>query len=223
VDKKHILVVDDEKALRSLIRDYLIKANYSVSEAANGEDAVEVFFNQKIDLIILDIMMPGMNGYEVLTEIRKHTDVPVIMLTAKDDEESEILGFNLKADDYVTKPFSAKALMARIEAVFRRYLKEGEHERIGVLEYNKSKYDIILDNKPLNLTKREFELFTYLFINQGIVLTREKILNNVWGFNYEGDIRTVDVYIKELRKKLTNKADYIKTIRGVGYEFEAQE
>lgn len=222
MNKKHILIVDDEQALRELVRDYLLKANYSVSEAVHGEEALAVYFSAKIDLVVLDIMMPKMNGYEVLLEIRRHADTPVIMLTAKGDEGSEVQGFRLKADDYVVKPFSAKALLARIEAVLRRYRMDFDREKIGVLEYDKNRYDVVLEGESLNLSKKEFELFTYLLQNKNIVLSREQLLNNVWGYQYEGELRTVDTYIKMLRKRLTPKADYIKTVRGVGYKFEAK-
>lgn len=222
MNKKHILIVDDEQALRELVRDYLLKANYSVSEAVHGEEALAVYFSAKIDLVVLDIMMPKMNGYEVLSEIRRHADTPVIMLTAKGDEGSEVQGFRLKADDYVVKPFSAKALLARIEAVLRRYRMDFDREKIGVLEYDKNRYDVVLEGESLNLSKKEFELFTYLLQNKNIVLSREQLLNNVWGYQYEGELRTVDTYIKMLRKRLTPKADYIKTVRGVGYKFEAK-
>lgn len=222
MNKKHILIVDDEQALRELVRDYLLKANYSVSEAVHGEEALAVYFSAKIDLVVLDIMMPKMNGYEVLSEIRRHADTPVIMLTAKGDEGSEVQGFRLKADDYVVKPFSAKALLARIEAVLRRYRMDFDREKIGVLEYDKNRYDVVLEGESLNLSKKEFELFTYLLQNKNIVLSREQLLNNVWGYQYEGELRTVDTYIKMLRKRLTPKADYIKTVRGVGYKFEAR-
>lgn len=222
MNKKHILIVDDEQALRELVRDYLLKANYSVSEAVHGEEALAVYFSAKIDLVVLDIMMPKMNGYEVLSEIRRHADTPVIMLTAKGDEGSEVQGFRLKADDYVVKPFSAKALLARIEAVLRRYRMDFDREKIGVLEYDKNRYDVVLEGESLNLSKKEFELFTYLLQNKNIVLSREQLLNNVWGYQYEGELRTVDTYIKMLRKRLTPKADYIKTVRGVGYKFEVR-
>jgi DNA-binding response OmpR family regulator len=217
------LVIDDERAIRDLLRDYLRKSNYRVSVAANGEDALELFYKDKIDLIVLDIMMKKMNGHEVLRHIRERADCPVIMLTARDDEESELRSFQLNADDYVTKPFSAKTLLARIEALLRRHRRERLQSSVGILEYHYDLYDVTWKGQSLSLGVKEFELFSCFLRNKGLLLSREQILDQVWGFHYEGGLRTVDAYIKSLRKKLPKEANYIRTVRGVGYRFEVPE
>ena len=219
-----ILVVDDEARMRKLVKDFLVRAGYSVVEAADGEEAVNVFYEQKdIALIILDVMMPKMNGYEVCEEIRRESRVPVIMLTAKSDERDELKGFDLGIDEYVTKPFSPKILVARVEAILRRS-GAGKTEDImdlGGIRVDKSAHEVTIDGKSLELSFKEFELLTYFMENNGIALSREKILNNVWNYDYYGDARTIDTHVKKLRSKLGDKGELIKTIWGMGYKFEA--
>ena len=219
-----ILVVDDEARMRKLVKDFLVRSGYSVVEAADGEEAVNVFYEQKdIALIILDVMMPKMNGYEVCEEIRRESRVPVIMLTAKSDERDELKGFDLGIDEYVTKPFSPKILVARVEAILRRS-GAGKTEDImdlGGIRVDKSAHEVTIDGKSLELSFKEFELLTYFMENNGIALSREKILNNVWNYDYYGDARTIDTHVKKLRSKLGDKGELIKTIWGMGYKFEA--
>ncbi len=219
-----ILVVDDEARMRKLVKDFLVRAGYSVVEAADGEEAVNVFYEQKdIALIILDVMMPKMNGYEVCEEIRRESRVPIIMLTAKSDERDELKGFDLGIDEYVTKPFSPKILVARVEAILRRS-GAGKTEDImdlGGIRVDKSAHEVTIDGKSLELSFKEFELLTYFMENNGIALSREKILNNVWNYDYYGDARTIDTHVKKLRSKLGDKGELIKTIWGMGYKFEA--
>ena len=219
-----ILVVDDEARMRKLVKDFLVRSGYSVVEAADGEEAVNVFYEQKdIALIILDVMMPKMNGYEVCEEIRRESRVPIIMLTAKSDERDELKGFDLGIDEYVTKPFSPKILVARVEAILRRS-GAGKTEDImdlGGIRVDKSAHEVTIDGKSLELSFKEFELLTYFMENNGIALSREKILNNVWNYDYYGDARTIDTHVKKLRSKLGDKGELIKTIWGMGYKFEA--
>ena len=219
-----ILVVDDEARMRKLVKDFLVRSGYSVVEAADGEEAVNVFYEQKdIALIILDVMMPKMNGYEVCEEIRRESRVPIIMLTAKSDERDELKGFDLGIDEYVTKPFSPKILVARVEAILRRS-GAGKTEEImdlGGIRVDKSAHEVTIDGKSLELSFKEFELLTYFMENNGIALSREKILNNVWNYDYYGDARTIDTHVKKLRSKLGDKGELIKTIWGMGYKFEA--
>ncbi|MCD8124657.1 MAG: response regulator transcription factor [Lachnospiraceae bacterium] len=219
-----ILVADDEARMRKLVKDFLTKSGYQVVEAADGEKAVEMFFNdKKIDLVILDVMMPGMNGWEVLETIRRYSKVPVIMLTAKSEERDELKGFELGVDEYITKPFSPRILVARVEALLRR--ANGEQQdvlSVGGIEINKSAHLVTVDGERLELSFKEFELLTYFVENQGIVLSREVILNNVWNYNYFGDARTIDTHVKKLRSKMGAKGDYIKTVWGMGYKFEIE-
>ena len=218
-----ILVVDDEARMRKLVRDFLVRDGYTVAEAADGEEALSVFYDQKdIALIILDVMMPKMDGYEVCEEIRRVSKVPIIMLTAKSDERDELRGFDLGIDEYVTKPFSPKILVARVEAILRRS-GAGRAEdtlELGGIKIDKSAHEVTIDGKSVELSFKEFELLTYFMENNGIALSREKILNNVWNYDYFGDARTVDTHIKKIRSKLGDKGDCIKTIWGVGYRFE---
>ena len=217
-----VLIADDEARMRKLVRDFLVKAGYQVVEAADGEEAVETVFNDsKIDLILLDVMMPKMDGWEVLKTVRKYSKIPVIMLTAKSDERDELRGFELGVDEYVTKPFSPKVLVARVDALLRR--TNGEPQEVlsvGGIEINKAAHIVTVDGKELDLSFKEFELLQYFLENQGIALSREVILNNVWNYNYYGDARTIDTHVKKLRSKMGEKGNYIKTVWGMGYKFE---
>ena len=217
-----VLVVDDESRMRKLIKDFLAQKGYSILEAGDGEEAVEIFFQQKdIALILLDVMMPKMDGWEVLKTIRLHSKVPIIMLTARGEERDELQGFDLGVDEYISKPFSPKILVARVEAILRRSNHVvGEVMNVGGIEINKAAHQVTIDGKPIELSYKEFELLTYFVENQGIALSREKILNNVWNYDYFGDARTIDTHVKKLRSKLGEKGDYIKTIWGMGYKFE---
>ena len=222
-DKLKILVVDDESRMRKLVRDFLVKQNYDVLEAGDGEEAVDIFFREKdIALIILDVMMPKMDGWQVCREIRAYSKVPIIMLTAKSDERDELQGFDLGVDEYITKPFSPKILVARVEAILRRsnLLTSEDIISAGGIELNKSAHQVKIDGKDIELSFKEFELLAYFMENQGIALSREKILNNVWNYDYFGDARTIDTHVKKLRSKLGEKGELIKTIWGMGYKFE---
>lgn len=222
MDKLKILVVDDEQRMRKLVRDFLVKQNFEVMEAGDGEEAVDLFYaNKDIALIILDVMMPKMDGWQVCREIRKYSQVPIIMLTAKSDEKDELQGFDLGVDEYVSKPFSPKILVARVEAIFRRTnaLEEGVKE-VGGIVLNQAAHEVKIDGKNIELSYKEFELLTYFINNQGVALSRERILNNVWNYDYFGDARTIDTHVKKLRSKLGDKGEYIKTIWGMGYKFE---
>ena len=219
-----ILVVDDEARMRKLVRDFLVRDGYTVAEAADGEEALSVFYDQKdIALIILDVMMPKMDGYEVCEEIRRVSKVPIIMLTAKSDERDELRGFDLGIDEYVTKPFSPKILVARVEAILRRSGagKAEDTLELGGIKIDKSAHEVTIDGKSVELSFKEFELLTYFMENNGIALSREKMLNNVWNYDYYGDARTIDTHVKKLRSKLGEKGDLIRTIWGMGYKFEA--
>ena len=222
MEKLKILVVDDEARMRKLVKDFLVKSNFDVLEAGDGEEAVDQFYeNKDVALIILDVMMPKMDGWEVVREIRKYSQVPIIMLTAKSDEKDELLGFELGVDEYISKPFSPKILVARVEAVLRRtnQLDDGDIE-VGGIYINQSAHEVKIDGKPIELSFKEFELLTYFVTNQGVALSRERILNNVWNYDYFGDARTIDTHVKKLRNKLGDKGEYIKTIWGMGYKFE---
>ena len=223
MDKLKILVVDDESRMRKLVRDFLVKQNFDVLEAGDGEEAVDIFFREKdIALIILDVMMPKMDGWQVCREIRAYSKVPIIMLTAKSDERDELQGFDLGVDEYITKPFSPKILVARVEAILRRsnLLTNEDIISAGGIELNKSAHQVKIDGKDIELSFKEFELLAYFMENQGIALSREKILNNVWNYDYFGDARTIDTHVKKLRHKLGEKGELIKTIWGMGYKFE---
>lgn len=218
-----VLVVDDESRMRKLVRDFLVKDGYSVVEAADGEEAVDVFMSDKdISLIILDVMMPKLDGYGVAEEVRKMSDVPIIMLTAKSDERDELRGFDLGIDEYITKPFSPRILVARVEAVLRRTQADEDSNVISVdgIEMDIAAHQVKVDGEPIELSYKEFELLNYFLQNRGVALSREKILNNVWNYDYFGDARTIDTHVKKLRSKLGSKGDYIKTIWGMGYKFE---
>jgi len=222
MDRIKIMVVDDESRMRKLVHDFLAKNHYEVLEAENGEQAVDLFFEQKkIDLIILDVMMPKMDGWQVCKEIRQYSSVPIIMLTAKSDERDELLGFELGVDEYISKPFSPKILVARVEAVLRRAgTVAAEITEIGGIVLDKSAHTVSIDGEQIDLSVKEFELLTYFIDNKGMALSRERILNNVWNYDYFGDARTIDTHVKKLRSKMGAKGDYIKTIWGMGYKFE---
>lgn len=224
MERYKILVVDDESRMRKLVKDFLIKNNYDVMEAENGEQALDLFYAHKdISLIILDVMMPKMDGWQVCKEIREYSKVPIIMLTAKSDEQDELLGFKLGVDEYISKPFSPKILVARVEAILRRSVQKEQEE---ILEYggvvlNKSAHQVFIDGSLVELSYKEFELLTFFLENKGIALSREKILNSVWNYDYFGDARTIDTHVKKLRSKMGEKGELIKTIWGMGYKLEA--
>ena len=221
-----VLVVDDEARMRKIVKDFLLAKDYKVVEASNGEEAIDIMYEDKdIDLVLLDVMMPKMDGWETCREIRKVSQVPIIMLTAKSDETDELLGYNLGIDEYITKPFSPKILVARIDAILRRTNKLNEEDIItaGSLTINKTSHVVSVDGKPIELSFKEFELLCYFAENKGIALSREKILNNVWNYDYFGDARTIDTHVKKIRSKLGDCGDYIKTIWGMGYKFEVDE
>ena len=226
MDKLKILVVDDESRMRKLVKDFLVKRNFEVLEAENGADAIDVFFSEKdIALVILDVMMPKMDGWQVCREIRQYSKVPIIMLTAKSDEKDELQGFDLGVDEYITKPFSPKILVARVEAILRRsnVLAADDTMEAGGIELNKAAHEVLIDGKSVELSYKEFELLAYFMSNQGVALSRERILNNVWNYDYFGDARTIDTHVKKLRSKLGAKGEYIKTIWGMGYKFEVDQ
>lgn len=223
MDKLKVLVVDDESRMRKLVKDFLIKSNYEVLEAEDGAIAVDMFFKESdISLIILDVMMPKMDGWQVCREIRAYSKVPIIMLTAKSDERDELQGFDLGVDEYISKPFSPKILVARVEAILRRtnQIATDDLLEVGGISINKSAHIVTIDGKEIELSFKEFELLTYFLENKGIALSREKILNNVWNYDYFGDARTIDTHVKKLRSKMGEKGDLIKTIWGMGYKFE---
>ena len=226
MEKLKIMVVDDEARMRKLVKDFLVKSNFDVLEAGDGEEAVDKFYeNKDIALILLDVMMPKMDGWEVVREIRKYSQVPIIMLTAKSDEKDELLGFELGVDEYISKPFSPKILTARVDALIRRSYSIDSSEMIDVggIVINKAAHIVKINDEEIELSFKEFELLTYFVDNKGIALSREKILNNVWNYDYFGDARTIDTHVKKLRKKLGDKGDYIKTIWGMGYKFEVED
>lgn len=224
MNKLKILVVDDESRMRKLVKDFLVKQNYEVLEAGDGSEALDIFFaNQDIALMILDVMMPKMDGWQVCREVRNCSKIPIIMLTARTDERDELQGFQLGVDEYIAKPFSPKILVARVEAILRRTGQVSESE---VLEYggillDKAAHVVTIDGVPIDLSFKEFELLAYLMENKGLALSREKILNSVWNYDYFGDARTIDTHVKKLRSKMGDKGELIKTIWGMGYKFEA--
>ena len=225
MDKTKILVVDDESRMRKLVKDFLVRQGYTVLEAADGMEAMDYFYEDKdIALIILDVMMPKMDGWQVCREIRMHSKVPIIMLTARSEERDELQGFDLGVDEYISKPFSPKILVARVEAILRRTQGSGNTDEIsaGGIVVDKAAHTVMSDGSPVDLSFKEFELLTYFIENQGIALSREKILNSVWNYDYFGDARTIDTHVKKLRSKLGDKGEYIKTIWGMGYKFEVE-
>ncbi len=221
----YILVVDDESRMRKLIKDFLVAKGYSILEAEDGEKALQVFQenSEKISLILLDVMMPKLDGWSVLRQIRQTSKVPIIMLTARGEEQDELFGFELGVDEYISKPFSPKILVARVEAILKRV--QGNTQDVkdcGGIEINKEGRTVTVEGKTLELSLREYELLVYLVENENIALSRDKILNNVWNYDYYGDSRTIDSHIKKIRHKLGKRGKYIKTIRGVGYKFEVK-
>ena len=226
MDTLQILVVDDESRMRKLVRDFLEREGFQVLEAGDGMEAMDVFYGNKgIDLIILDVMMPKMDGWQVCREIRQESQVPIIMLTARSEERDELQGFNLGVDEYISKPFSPKILVARVSAILRRSGGIGAADIVnaGGIELNKAAHIVKIDGKEIELSYKEFELLTYFIENQNIALSREKILNNVWNYDYFGDARTIDTHVKKLRSKMGDRGDYIKTVWGMGYKFEVTE
>lgn len=226
MEKLKVMIVDDEARMRKLVKDFLQKQNYEVIEAADGEEAIDKFFAEKdIALILLDVMMPKMDGWQVCREIRQYSKVPIIMLTARGDERDELMGYNLGVDDYVSKPFSPKILVARVEAILRRSgaaQQEDKLEAAGIV-IDKAAHQVTIDGEPIQLSFKEFELLTYFVENKGIALSREKILNAVWNYDYYGDARTIDTHVKKLRSKMGEKGSLIKTIWGMGYKFDPTE
>lgn len=222
MDAVKVLMVDDEARMRKLVKDFLAIKGYKVIEAEDGEQAVDIFFKEKdIGLVILDVMMPKMDGWEVCRTLRRYSQVPIIMLTAQSEERDELLGFELGVDEYISKPFSPKILVARIEAILRRgNAGTGEILEAAGIRVDKDAHEASVDGQPVDLSNKEFELLTYFMENQGMALSREKILNNVWNYDYFGDARTIDTHVKKLRSKLGEKGELIKTIWGMGYKFE---
>lgn len=223
MDKIKVLVVDDEVRMRKLVKDFLVRAGYAVLEAGDGLEAMDLFYEEKdIALIILDVMMPKMDGWQVCREIRDNSKVPIIMLTARSEERDELQGFELGVDEYISKPFSPKILVARVGAILRRTMGTEENSLLeaGGIVIDKSAHIVRINDQVIELSFKEFELLTYFLENQGIALSREKILNNVWNYDYFGDARTIDTHVKKLRSKLGEKGDYIHTIWGMGYKFE---
>ncbi len=225
MDGLKILVVDDESRMRKLVRDFLTARGFRVIEAGDGEEALDIFFQEKdISLVLLDVMMPKLDGWEVLKTIRQYSKVPVMMLTARGEERDELQGFDLGVDEYITKPFSPKILTARVEAILRRAgTAAADSVTAGGITIDKSARQVTIDGQPIELSYKEFELLDYFINNQGMALSREKILNNVWNYDYFGDARTIDTHVKKLRSKLGSKGDYIKTVWGMGYKFEVSQ
>ncbi len=223
--KKSVLIVEDELRIRFLLRDYLTKDDFNVFEASNGEEGLFVFSTQKIDLVILDIMMPVMDGLTMLEKLREVSTVPVILLTAKSEEDDKLLGYDYGADDYITKPFSPKVLIAKVKALLKRSREDidSSSQEFNGLTINKLSHEVRVDGKEITLSPKEYELLIYLVTNEGIALSRDNILDNVWGLDYYGDIRTVDTNVKRLREKLLDKSSLIVTVRGSGYKFESRQ
>ena len=225
MEKLKILVVDDEARMRKLVRDFLSKKEFAVLEAGDGGEAVDLFFADKgISLIIMDVMMPNMDGYEAVRTIRQYSQVPIIMLTARGEERDELLGFELGVDEYISKPFSPKILVARVEAILRRSMAaKTDSIEVGGIVLDKAAHQVLVEGKQVELSFKEFELLTYFVENQGLALSRENILNHVWNYDYFGDARTIDTHVKKLRSKLGKEGEYIKTIWGMGYKFEVEK
>lgn len=227
MNKIKILVVDDESRMRKLVKDFLVREDYEVLEAGDGEEALDIFYRERdIALMILDVMMPKLNGFEVCKEVRETSKMPIIMLTAKGDENDELNGFDLGVDEYIAKPFSPKILVARVGAILRRsgmQIKEENVLSVGGITIDKEAHMVTVDGERIELSYKEFELLAYFLENEGIALSREKILNHVWNYDYFGDARTIDTHVKKLRAKIGSKGEYIKTIWGMGYKFEVEE
>lgn len=222
--KKSILIVEDELRIRFLLRDYLLKDNFNVFEASNGEEGLMMISTKKIDLVLLDIMMPIMDGITMLEKLRTVSTVPVILLTAKEQEEDKLQGYEYGADDYITKPFSPKVLIAKVKALLKRTRQDidSSSQDFNGLTVNKLSHEVKINGEEITLSPKEYELLIYLITNEGIALSRDNILDNVWGIDYYGDIRTVDTNVKRLREKLLDKSSYIITVRGSGYKFECK-
>lgn len=227
MNKIKILVVDDESRMRKLVKDFLVREDYEVLEAGDGEEALDIFYRERdIALMILDVMMPKLNGFEVCKEVRETSKMPIIMLTAKGDENDELNGFDLGVDEYIAKPFSPKILVARVGAILRRSGMQTKEENVlsvGGITIDKEAHMVTVDGERIELSYKEFELLAYFLENEGIALSREKILNHVWNYDYFGDARTIDTHVKKLRAKIGSKGEYIKTIWGMGYKFEVEE
>ena len=223
MNKFRLLIVDDEERIRKVLDDFFSKNGFEVRTAKNGDETLDKFYSDKFDAVILDIMMPVINGYTVLKEIRKISKVPVIMLTAKAEEYDVLRGYELCADEYVAKPFNLKILLAKVNAVLRRTSGPMQETQFGLLTYNRSTYEVTVNGEQIELTNKEFELLGYLITNKGIVLSRDDILNNVWSYDYFGDVRTIDTHIKKLRAKLLECGNYIQTVRSVGYKFDVKQ
>ena len=226
MEKIKILIVDDESRMRKLIRDFLEREGYQILEAADGVEAMDQFYSEKdISLIILDVMMPRMDGWQVLREVREHSKVPIMMLTARTEEQNELKGFELGVDEYVAKPFSPKILVARVGALLKRARNATEEAAVnaGGIVMDKAAHIVTIDGAPIDLSVKEFDLLAYFLENQKMALSREKILNHVWNYDYFGDARTIDTHVKKLRSKMGEKGNYIKTIWGMGYKFEVEE
>ena len=225
MENEYILIVDDEERMRKLIKDFLMQKNYKILEAGDGEEALRIFQEneEKISVILLDVMMPKLDGWSVLRQIRQTSKVPIIMLTARGEEQDELFGFELGVDEYISKPFSPKILVARVEALLKRTRAEenGTKDYGGIIIDSKGR-TVTVDGKQIEMSLREYELLKYLVDNKGIALSRDKILNNVWNYDYYGDSRTIDSHIKKIRHKLGKKGKYIQTIRGIGYKFEVK-
>ena len=218
-----IMVVDDDTRIRKLVKDFLEKDHFYVLEASNGEEAMDLFYeNPDTALVLLDVMMPDMDGWQVLREIRETSKVPIIMLTARADERDELKGFELGVDEYIAKPFSPKILMARVEAILRTKGAEEEALTEGAITLDKTAHEVRVDGERVDLSYKEFELLAYFMKNKGVALSREKILNSVWNYDYYGDARTIDTHVKKLRAKLGERGDYIQTIWGMGYKFDVK-
>lgn len=220
-----ILIVDDEQRMRKLVRDFLVKQDFTVLEASNGEEAVDIFLSEKnISLVILDVMMPKMDGWQTCREIRQYSKVPIIMLTARGEETDELRGFELGVDEYISKPFSPKILVARVQALLRRTMAASEETlEYGGIVLNRSAHEVRIDGEKIELSFKEFELLNYFMENKDIALSRERILNHVWDYDYFGDARTIDTHVKKLRSKMGEYGSYIKTIWGMGYKFEVEK
>lgn len=220
-----ILIVDDESRMRKLLKDFLEREGYSVREASDGLEAIDIFYEDKdVALIILDVMMPHMDGWEVCREVRKNSNVPIMMLTARSEERDELLGFELGVDEYISKPFSPKILVARVNALLKRVagVSKDTNLSVGGIDVNKAAHIVKIDGQEIDLSVKEFEMLVYFMENQKLALTREKILNNVWNYDYFGDARTIDTHVKKLRSKMGEKGNYIKTVWGIGYKFEVE-
>ncbi|MBP3802117.1 MAG: response regulator transcription factor [Clostridia bacterium] len=223
--EQYILIVDDEERMRKIVKDFLVAKGFNILEAEDGEKALEVFKENKdkVQLILLDVMMPKLDGWSVLRQIRQESQVPIIMLTARGEEQDELFGFELGVDEYISKPFSPKILVARVEAILRRTTEqEDKSTDYGGIEVDKNGRTVKVDGKLIELSLREYELLIYLIENENVALSRDKILNNVWNYDYYGDSRTIDSHVKKIRHKLGKRGKYIKTMRGIGYKFEVK-